>query len=140
MAWCLWEALCARRAVGEPPCASCWSVRCGFRRLQSELMALMMSGESGLSAFPDGDNIFQWTGTITGGEGTVRRAPSAAHRGTARRKASPDDLRKPPRRAHCRPCCLLGCSYLLPEGVPDPRIVVRRVNDAAAWRGLCAGL
>jgi len=41
------------------------------KRLQSELMALMMSAESGLSAFPDGDNIFQWTGTITGGAGTV---------------------------------------------------------------------
>lgn len=45
-------------------------------RLQSELMALMMSGEAGLSAFPDGDNIFQWTGTITGGAGTVRVAIS----------------------------------------------------------------
>lgn len=31
----------------------------------------MMSGETSLSAFPDGDNIFQWTGTITGGAGTV---------------------------------------------------------------------
>merc|ERR1719160_1974978 len=41
------------------------------KRLQSELMALMMSAESGISAFPDGDNIFQWTGTITGGGGTV---------------------------------------------------------------------
>merc|ERR1719486_1206246 len=41
------------------------------KRLQSELMSLMMSGEAGLSAFPDGDNIFQWTGTITGGAGTV---------------------------------------------------------------------
>ena len=36
-------------------------------------MALMMSAEAGLSAFPDGDNIFQWTGTITGGSGTVCR-------------------------------------------------------------------
>jgi len=42
------------------------------KRLQSELMQLMMgAGESGVSAFPDGDNIFQWTGTIHGGEGTV---------------------------------------------------------------------
>lgn len=32
----------------------------------------MMSAESGLSAFPDGDNIFHWTGTISGGAGTVR--------------------------------------------------------------------
>ena len=43
-----------------------------LRRLQSELMSLMMSGETSLSAFPDGDNIFQWTGTIAGGDGTVR--------------------------------------------------------------------
>ena len=35
-------------------------------------MSLMMSGETSLSAFPDGDNIFQWTGTIAGGNGTVR--------------------------------------------------------------------
>jgi len=41
------------------------------KRLQSELMSLMMSGETSLSAFPDGDNIFQWTGTIAGGDGTV---------------------------------------------------------------------
>jgi len=41
------------------------------KRLQSELMALMMAAEAGISAFPDGDNIFQWTGTITGGAGTV---------------------------------------------------------------------
>jgi ubiquitin-conjugating enzyme E2 C len=41
------------------------------KRLQSELMSLMMGGDAGISAFPDGDNIFQWTGTITGGEGTV---------------------------------------------------------------------
>jgi len=42
------------------------------KRLQSELMSLMRCmGESGVSAFPDGDNIFQWTGTIDGGKGTV---------------------------------------------------------------------
>jgi len=41
------------------------------KRLQSELMSLMMGGDAGISAFPDGDNIFQWTGTITGGDGTV---------------------------------------------------------------------
>jgi len=41
------------------------------KRLQSELMSLMMGGDAGLSAFPEGDNIFVWTGTITGGDGTV---------------------------------------------------------------------
>ena len=34
-------------------------------------MSLMMTSDAGISAFPDGDNIFHWTGTITGGEGTV---------------------------------------------------------------------
>ena len=34
-------------------------------------MSLMMQAEGGVTAFPDGDNIFQWTGTITGGGGTV---------------------------------------------------------------------
>merc|ERR1712070_426957 len=50
------------------PSASGQSVN---KRLQSELMSLMMGGDAGISAFPDGDNIFQWTGTITGGKGTV---------------------------------------------------------------------
>ncbi|KAL2540929.1 Ubiquitin-conjugating enzyme E2 19 [Abeliophyllum distichum] len=42
-----------------------------LKRLQSELMALMMSGDSGISAFPEEDNIFQWKGTITGSKDTV---------------------------------------------------------------------
>ncbi|XP_008800238.1 ubiquitin-conjugating enzyme E2 20-like [Phoenix dactylifera] len=42
-----------------------------LRRLQSELMALMMCGDPGISAFPEGDNIFCWKGTITGGKDTV---------------------------------------------------------------------
>ncbi|KAJ8648747.1 hypothetical protein MRB53_001770 [Persea americana] len=42
-----------------------------LKRLQSELMALMMSGDPGISAFPDGDNIFNWVGTITGSKDTV---------------------------------------------------------------------
>ncbi|KAJ6750769.1 hypothetical protein OIU85_001318 [Salix viminalis] len=41
-----------------------------LKRLQSELMALMMSGESGISAFPEGDNIFCWKGTIRGSKDT----------------------------------------------------------------------
>ncbi|THG03890.1 hypothetical protein TEA_029487 [Camellia sinensis var. sinensis] len=40
-------------------------------RLQSELMALMMSGDSLISAFPEEDNIFCWKGTITGSKDTV---------------------------------------------------------------------
>ncbi|OIW11123.1 hypothetical protein TanjilG_22930 [Lupinus angustifolius] len=42
-----------------------------LRRLQSELMALMMSGDSGISAFPEEDNIFCWKGTIEGSKDTV---------------------------------------------------------------------
>ena len=30
-----------------------------------------MAGDSDVTAFPDGDNLFSWTGTITGGAGTV---------------------------------------------------------------------
>ncbi|CAL5212448.1 unnamed protein product [Lathyrus oleraceus] len=42
-----------------------------LKRLQSELMSLMMSGESGISAFPEEDNIFLWKGTIKGSNDTV---------------------------------------------------------------------
>ncbi|XP_020590104.1 ubiquitin-conjugating enzyme E2 20-like [Phalaenopsis equestris] len=42
-----------------------------LKRLQSELMALMMRGDPGISAFPEGDNIFCWKGTINGGKDTV---------------------------------------------------------------------
>jgi len=31
----------------------------------------MTSSDSGISAFPDGDNIFSWVGTIEGAKGTV---------------------------------------------------------------------
>ncbi|KAL5467586.1 hypothetical protein EMCRGX_G031841 [Ephydatia muelleri] len=41
------------------------------KRLQQDLMTLMMSGDSSLSAFPDGDNLFHWIATIVGGKGTV---------------------------------------------------------------------
>jgi len=41
------------------------------KRLQQELLALMMCGDKGISAFPDGDNLFQWIGTIHGATGTV---------------------------------------------------------------------
>ena len=41
------------------------------KRLQSELMALMSSADVGISAFPDGDSLFSWLGTIHGAAGTV---------------------------------------------------------------------
>ncbi|KAI3821753.1 hypothetical protein L1987_09325 [Smallanthus sonchifolius] len=42
-----------------------------LKRLQSELMDLMMNGDSGISAFPEGDNIFCWKGTISRSKDTV---------------------------------------------------------------------
>ncbi|KNA22617.1 hypothetical protein SOVF_031080 [Spinacia oleracea] len=42
-----------------------------LKRLQSELMSLMMSGDPGISAFPEEDNIFNWKGTIHGSNETV---------------------------------------------------------------------
>lgn len=41
------------------------------KRLQQELLSLMMSGEKSVSAFPDGDNLFKWIGIIQGPIGTV---------------------------------------------------------------------
>ncbi len=36
------------------------------KRLQSELMSLMMDPVPGVSAFPDGENLLVWKGTIDG--------------------------------------------------------------------------
>lgn len=42
------------------------------QRLQKELMSLMMSGgDLGVSAFPEGESIFTWIGTIEGGKETM---------------------------------------------------------------------
>uniref|UniRef100_A0A8C4NBK1 Ubiquitin-conjugating enzyme E2 C n=1 Tax=Eptatretus burgeri TaxID=7764 RepID=A0A8C4NBK1_EPTBU len=41
------------------------------KRLQQELLTLMRSGDKGISAFPDGENLFRWIGTIQGAAGTV---------------------------------------------------------------------
>ncbi|XP_039071976.1 LOW QUALITY PROTEIN: probable ubiquitin-conjugating enzyme E2 C [Hibiscus syriacus] len=42
------------------------------QRLQKELMDLMMcGGDLGVSAFPQGESIFTWIGTIEGGKGTM---------------------------------------------------------------------
>ncbi|XP_026466650.1 ubiquitin-conjugating enzyme E2 C [Ctenocephalides felis] len=41
------------------------------KRLQKELMVLMMSSDKGISAFPDGENLFKWIGTIKGPADTV---------------------------------------------------------------------
>jgi len=34
------------------------------KRLQNELMQLMMAGIPGVSAFPESDNLLSWVGTI----------------------------------------------------------------------------
>lgn len=33
---------------------------------------IQMSGDKGISAFPESDNLFKWVGTIDGAQGTVR--------------------------------------------------------------------
>ncbi|XP_065186390.1 probable ubiquitin-conjugating enzyme E2 C [Sycon ciliatum] len=40
------------------------------KRLQQELKTLMTSKNPGISAFPNGDNLFEWIGTISGASGT----------------------------------------------------------------------
>ncbi|XP_066127396.1 ubiquitin-conjugating enzyme E2 C-like isoform X2 [Saccopteryx bilineata] len=41
------------------------------KRSQQEVMALMMSGNKGISAFPESDHLFKWVGTIHGAAGTA---------------------------------------------------------------------
>ncbi|ONK63495.1 uncharacterized protein A4U43_C07F15740 [Asparagus officinalis] len=55
----------------SPPVATGCDGQSVLKRLQSELMSLMMCGDPGISAFPEGDNIFNWKGTITGSKDTV---------------------------------------------------------------------
>lgn len=43
---------------------------CPLFSLQKELLKLMTSGETSISAFPDGTNIFLWAATIIGPENT----------------------------------------------------------------------
>jgi hypothetical protein len=35
------------------------------KRLQQELTSIMCSGDAGVSAFPAGDSLFSWIGTIS---------------------------------------------------------------------------
>ena len=37
---------------------------------------LQMSANQGISAFPEGDDIFKWVGTLEGASGTVSILPS----------------------------------------------------------------
>ncbi|KZF22122.1 hypothetical protein L228DRAFT_268614 [Xylona heveae TC161] len=55
-------------AESKPAPATCKAdIQSVTKRLQTELMQLMMSSTPGVSAFPDADgNLLAWTGTITG--------------------------------------------------------------------------
>lgn len=61
----------ANTKKNEPNCNLPKDKHSVSKRLQQELLSLMMSGEKGVSAFPDGDNLFKWIGTINGPIGTV---------------------------------------------------------------------
>ncbi|KDR18437.1 ubiquitin-conjugating enzyme E2 C [Zootermopsis nevadensis] len=41
------------------------------KRLQKELMELMINTDKSVSAFPEGESLFKWIGTISGPKGTV---------------------------------------------------------------------
>lgn len=41
------------------------------KRLQQELMGLMKEADPHATAFPDGDNLFNWSGSLTGADETV---------------------------------------------------------------------
>ncbi|KAL3653341.1 Ubiquitin-conjugating enzyme E2 20 [Castilleja foliolosa] len=61
----------AAPAKQSVPAAKTVDTQSVLKRLQSELMALMMGGDPGISAFPEEDNIFCWKGTIHGSKETV---------------------------------------------------------------------
>ncbi|XP_051853746.1 ubiquitin-conjugating enzyme E2 C-like [Antechinus flavipes] len=63
------SAAAASRKATEPGAGA--ARRSIGKRLQQELMTLMMSGDKGISAFPESDNLFKWVGTIHGAAGTV---------------------------------------------------------------------
>lgn len=48
------------------------AVRAGPGRAGADGAASQMSGDKGISAFPESDNLFRWIGTIDGAAGTVR--------------------------------------------------------------------
>jgi ubiquitin-protein ligase len=55
---------------GAPDAARPLDTGAVTKRLQQELMGLMASGGDGVSAFPAGDSLFDWVGTINGADGT----------------------------------------------------------------------
>uniref|UniRef100_A0A2K6JQE9 UBC core domain-containing protein n=1 Tax=Rhinopithecus bieti TaxID=61621 RepID=A0A2K6JQE9_RHIBE len=55
----------------DPAATSVTAARKGAEPSGQELMTLMMSGDKGISAFPESDNLFKWVGTIHGAAGTT---------------------------------------------------------------------
>uniref|UniRef100_A0A2K5DL13 UBC core domain-containing protein n=1 Tax=Aotus nancymaae TaxID=37293 RepID=A0A2K5DL13_AOTNA len=63
-------SVAAARKGAEPSGGATW---CPIgKRLEQELMALMMSGDKGISAFPESDNLFKWVRTIHGAARTPK--------------------------------------------------------------------
>ena len=60
----------------NPPLPSPWLLN---PRFVPPLRLPQTSADAGISAFPDGDNIFNWVGTIEGAVGTVRGPRTRAH-------------------------------------------------------------
>lgn len=56
---------------GKPVATPAADPQAVAKRLQSELMALMASSDEGVSAFPDGDSLMAWRGTVAGPQGSV---------------------------------------------------------------------
>ena len=93
----------------------------------------MTAGDPSLSAFPEGDNIFQWTGTITGGAGTVccaERCFGAARTGAAAAAyaGSSPPLAAAAAAAGCRRCWL-------PPPPPPPPPLLPGYDTAATTMG-----
>jgi len=55
-----------RRRTDAPNTQTNSSAGSVTKRLQTELMQLMMSANKDLTAFPEGDNLFKWTASIKG--------------------------------------------------------------------------
>jgi ubiquitin-conjugating enzyme E2 C len=60
----------ASRSKAHEPAAEANDNAGQLKRLKSELGSLMMSGDSGISAFP-GESLLRWTGTIQGPDESV---------------------------------------------------------------------
>lgn len=61
--------------AGAPPAAKPLDPQATAKRLQQELTSMMVAGDAGgVSAFPAGDSLFAWVGTIAGAPGTCYEA------------------------------------------------------------------